>query len=189
MAAFTEGEKDRLWRREALPEDRHTFAPIEALLGAGAPVEAVERLLYLFTTTYLPENILAKVDRASMYNSLEVRAPFLDRAFAEFALSLPHRWKVRGFETKFLLKRLAARHLPRDAVYRPKHGFALPLSDLLRGPLYEPVRDVLLDPANPLAGWFERAAIETYLKQHRAGTADHRKKLWTLYILFVVATR
>ncbi len=189
MAAFTEGEKDRLWRREALPEDRHTFAPIEALLAAGAPVEAIERLLYLFTTTYLPENILAKVDRASMYNSLEVRAPFLDRAFAEFALSLPHRWKVRGFETKFLLKRLAARHLPRDAVYRPKHGFALPLSDLLRGPLHEPVRDVLLDPANPLAGWFERTAIETYLKQHRAGTADHRKKLWTLYILFVVGAR
>lgn len=190
MSPFTEPEKENLWRREALPEDGHggTFAPIDDLLG-DAPKDPVERLLHLFTLTYLPEDILAKVDRASMYNSLEVRAPYLGRAFAEFALSLPPRWKANGFETKVLLKKLAARHLPRDVVYRPKHGFGLPLADLLRGPLYEPVSGVLMDRSNPVAGWFERPLIETYLGQHKSGARDHRKKLWTLYILFLAAAR
>ena len=189
MAPFTEAEKTRLWNREFLPPAVDTFAPIDQWLAAGAPADPVARILYLFTVTYLPEDILAKVDRASMYNSLEVRAPFLDRAFAEFALSLPAEWKIRGLETKYILKKLAARHLPGQTVYRPKQGFGLPLSDLLRGPLHEPVRDVLLDAANPVAGWFEKPAIERYLNEHGQGKRDHRKKLWTLYVLFMAAAR
>ncbi|MEE8393284.1 MAG: asparagine synthase (glutamine-hydrolyzing) [Rhodospirillales bacterium] len=189
MAPFTQGEKARLWRREALPAQTGVFAPIDEWLDQGAPSDPMERLLYLFTVTYLAEDILAKVDRASMMNSLEVRAPFLDRAFAEFALSLPSRCKINGTKTKYLLKKLAARHVPRETVYRPKHGFGLPLSDLLRGPLYEPVSGVLMDSDNPAAGWFDRNVIEGYLKEHKEERRDHRKKLWTLYVLFKVAGR
>ncbi len=187
MAPFVRDDKLKLWRRDALPSAVDSFAPIEEWISYGAPSNPVERLLYLFTVTYLPEDILAKVDRASMMNSLEVRAPFLDRAFAEFAMSLPPKWKIRGSETKYLLKKLAARHLPREEVYRPKHGFGLPLSDLLRGPMHKTVSEVLLDHANPVANWFEKGRIEDYLREHKERKRDHRKKIWTLYILFRTA--
>lgn len=189
MAPFTHGEKSQLWKDDLLPTSPDAFAPIDDWLAQGAPSDPVERLLYLFTVTYLPEDILAKVDRASMMNSLEVRAPLLDRSFAEFVLSLPPRWKVNGSETKYLLKKLTARHVPRETVYREKHGFGLPLSDLLRGPLYEAVSGVLMDGTNPVAEWFEKSVIEKYLVEHKEKRRDHRKKLWTLYILFQAAAR
>jgi asparagine synthase (glutamine-hydrolysing) len=189
MAPFTRGEKSRLWKDSLLPSSPDAFAPINDWLGRGAPSDPIERLLYLFTVTYLPEDILAKVDRVSMMNSLEVRAPLLDRAFAEFVLSLPPQWKVNGSETKYLLKKLTARHVPRATVYRKKHGFGLPLSNLLRGPLYEAVSGVLMDSANPVADWFDRGVIEKYLMEHKEKRRDHRKKLWTLYILFQTAAR
>ena len=188
MAPFTVREKAGLWRKEAMPED-NTFRPLDDLLDADAPADPVERLLYLFTLTYLPEDILVKVDRASMYNSLEVRAPYLCRAFAEFAMSLPPYWKDSGSTTKYLLKKLAARYLPAEAVYQPKHGFGLPLAELLRGPLSQPVADVLMTPPASIAGWFEKTAVKTLLDQHKNGKRDHRKKLWTLYILFLAASR
>jgi asparagine synthase (glutamine-hydrolysing) len=146
--------------------------------------DAVGRMQYLFAALYLPGDILFKVDRASMYNSLEVRAPFLDRALAEAAFALPTRFKLRGGETKHLLKRLAARHLPRELVYRPKHGFAVPVAGLLRGALRARVAETLLDGANPLAGWFRRPVLESMLRDHAAGRRDHRKRLWSLYCLF-----
>jgi asparagine synthase (glutamine-hydrolysing) len=87
------------------------------------------------------------------------------------------------------LKKLAARLVPPDTVYRPKHGFALPLADLLRTLFFETVRGRLLDRGNPVAGWFNTPVIETLLDEHGSGRRDHAKKLWTLYILFCVAAR
>jgi asparagine synthase (glutamine-hydrolysing) len=170
--------------RAALPAD--PFQPVAEALGAplAAPFDdPVGRMQYLFTALYLPGDILFKVDRASMYNSLEVRAPFLDRALAEAAFALPSRLKVQGGDTKYLLKRLALRHLPRDLVERPKHGFAVPVAGLLRGALRGRVEETLLDPGNPLASWFRRPALEAMLRDHAAGRRDHRKRLWALYSL------
>ena len=127
------------------------------------------------------------VDRASMMNSLEVRSPYLARPFAEYAMSLPPSWKFKGGQTKRILKKLAERHLPKDMVHQPKHGFGLPLANLLRGPLYAPISETILDKTNPAADWLQRQTLETLLSQHRQGTRDHRKKLWTLYILFKAA--
>ncbi len=185
MSPFTAEEQEALWRPEMRPR-AEPFAFLGRLDLAG---KGIGQLLELMTVTYLPGHVLAKVDRASMYNSLEVRAPFLARDFAEFAMALPARWKIRGLTTKHLLKKLAARHVPRAVVYRPKHGFAPPLSRLLRGPLMQPVRDILLDPGNPMAGWFRRERIERLLDEHFRGAADHRKKLWSLYVLFLAARR
>lgn len=117
-----------------------------------------------------------------MYASLEVRAPFLGRAFAEYAMSLPSRDKMRRCSTKHLFRKLAARHIPREVVERRKHGFAVPLSRLLRQTLCEPVGDALLDKASPLHDWFRRDEIERLWYSHQAGR-DHRKKIWTLYAL------
>jgi asparagine synthase (glutamine-hydrolysing) len=151
----------------------------------GGPNEDTTRLLQrLFTSIYLPDDILTKVDRASMYNSLEVRAPYLSREIAAFAFSLPSAWQVSGFTTKVLLRRLAERYLPADLVRRGKHGFALPVAGMLRGALRERVSDVLLDRENPLAGLFHRAEIERLLAAHMSGRRDHRKRLWSLYALF-----
>jgi asparagine synthase (glutamine-hydrolysing) len=139
--------------------------------------------------TYLPDDILMKSDRASMLNSLELRAPFLDRALAEYAMALPTRLKLRGRERKYLLKRVALRHLPPAIVHRKKHGFAVPIGELIRTPLLARVGDTLLSRRHPLADWFERAVLERLLDEHRRGRRDHGKKLWALYVLFMTAGR
>ena len=144
----------------------------------------VDRLQRLFSAFYLPDDILTKVDRASMYNSLEVRAPYLSEDIAGFAFVMPERWRVNGYTTKYLLRRLAARYLPEDVVARRKHGFAIPVSGLMRGPLRERVGDVVLDAANPIADLFDRTEIERMLSAHMDRREDHRKRLWSLYCLF-----
>ncbi len=188
MAPFAPEELDRLWRpdvrksAEASAED-----PISGLLSEpGQSSWSTAELIRLFVSTYLPEDILFKVDRSSMYSSLEVRAPFLGRAFAEYAMSLPSRDKISGLSTKHLFRKLALRHIPREIVERGKHGFAIPLPRLLRGPLRDSVGASLLDRRSPLHAWFERREIERLWSAHQAGT-DHRKKIWTLYTLATAA--
>jgi asparagine synthase (glutamine-hydrolysing) len=122
-----------------------------------------------------------------MFNSLEVRAPFLERGFAEYACALPTSLKLRGRTGKYILKQLARRYLPEPIVSRKKHGFAVPIGRLIRGLFRERCRDVLLSRDSPVAGWFERAAMERLLDEHQAGRYDHGKKLWALYVLFSVA--
>jgi asparagine synthase (glutamine-hydrolysing) len=180
-----------LWRRGALPTEAlaAAFAPVDRRTAEAAGLAPVDLLLYLFLTTYLAEDILTKTDRASMFNGLEVRAPFLDRRFAEYALGLPSGLKLRGRTGKYILKHLAGRYLPRAIVERKKHGFAVPIGALMRGLFRERCRDILLSRANPVADWFERAAIEALIDEHDRGRHDHGKKLWVLYTLFSVAGR
>jgi asparagine synthase (glutamine-hydrolysing) len=188
MAPFAPEELDRLWRPDvrALAE-ANAEDPISDLIGTrGGRAWSTAELIHLFTSTYLPEDILLKVDRAAMYVSLEVRAPFLGRAFAEYAMSLPSRDKIRGLSTKHLFRKLALRHIPREIVERKKHGFAAPLSRLLRGCLREPVRAALLDSGSPLGEWFDRNEIERLWSAHQAGD-DQRKRIWTLFTLATAA--
>jgi asparagine synthase (glutamine-hydrolysing) len=191
MAPFAPERLAQLWQRGTLSDDvmDAAFAPIDHQAAATAGLTPVDKLLYLFLVTYLPENILTKTDRASMFNSLEVRAPFLDRRFAECVLRLPRRLKLRGRTRKYILKQLAYRYLPAAIVDRKKHGFAVPIGLLLRTLFRERCRDMLLSRANPVAHWFERAAIEALLNEHDSGRRDHGKKLWALYVLFCVAGR
>jgi asparagine synthase (glutamine-hydrolysing) len=191
MAPFAPDRLTALWRHSALPEEAlaAAFAPIDRRAAEAAGLAPVDLLLHLLLVTYLPEDILTKTDRASMFNSLEVRAPFLDRRFAEYAVSLPRRLKLHGRSKKYILKRLACRYLPPAIVARKKHGFAVPIGALIRTLFRERCRDTLLSRANPVADWFERAAIEALIDEHQSGRHDHGKKLWALYILFCVAGR
>src|SRR5262245_14450110 len=153
MAPFAPEDLDRLWRPEArAAAEAAKIDALAALLESdtGGRFDAA-RLLLLFTGTYLPEDILAKVDRASMDHGLEVRAPYLARGFAEYALSLPASDKISGLETKRLFRKLARRHLPAEIVDRRKHGFAAPMARLLRGALAEPVAASILGASSPLA--------------------------------------
>jgi asparagine synthase (glutamine-hydrolysing) len=165
------------------------FAPIDRCAADAAGLAPVDLLIYLFLLTYLPDDILTKTDRASMFNGLEVRSPYLDRRLAEYACALPTRLKLRGRTKKYILKNLACRYLPPQIVHRKKHGFAVPIGTLIRSLFWKRCRDVLLSRENPVADWFEGAAIESLLDEHAGGRRDHGRKLWALYILFSVAAR
>src|SRR5262249_34836575 len=97
--------------------------------------------------------------------------------------------KLRRGVEKYILKRLACRYLPRQIAYRKKHGFAVPIGDMIRTLFWHQCRDVLLSTSNPVALWFQRATIEALLNEHASGRFDHGKKLWALYILFCVVGR
>jgi asparagine synthase (glutamine-hydrolysing) len=185
MAPFADEELDLLWVPEARREAAATSDDIIGkLIGArGGRSWSTAELIHLFSRTYLPDDILHKVDRASMYVSLEVRAPYLGRSFAEYAMSLPSRDKIRGLQAKYLFRKLALKHLPREIVERPKHGFAVPLARMLRGPLKAPVGEAILGAASPLGDWFRRETIERLWREHQSGSRDHRKKIWTLFCL------
>jgi len=185
MSAFSEPEIAALLARP--PAAGGLVQAVEAELAHSAPADPVERLQYLFCRLYLANDILTKVDRASMYHSLEVRAPFLARPLAEFAFSLPREMKLRGLETKRILRHLGRRWLPPEIAGRAKHGFALPVAGLIRGHLAEPIAETLRDRSNPVAELFSGAAIARLLDEHRTRRRDHRKRIWSLYCLFLFA--
>jgi len=165
------------------------LAPLRDPLAQLAGLPPGERLQSLWLASYLPWDGAAKLDRMAMWNSFEIRAPFLARELVDYCLTLPAADRVRGGETKFLLKTLAARHVPPAVVWRPKQGFVPPLAEYLRGPLARQVEARLLDPGNPLQAWFDRGALARLWRAHRDGRADHRRALWGLYLAFGWAAR
>ena len=133
--------------------------------------------------TYLPNDLLVKVDIATMANSLEARSPFLDHKVIEFAASLPESLKMNRFRPKYLLKKVAARLVPPEVVYRRKMGFGVPIAHWFRGEMKDFVRDVLLSPASLSRGVFRPKTIEMYIDQHIRGEVDHATPIWTLLML------
>lgn len=135
---------------------------------------------YVDMKTYLPGDILTKVDRASMAHSLEVRVPLLDHHLVEWSGGLPPDCKLNGREGKYILKKALEPVLPSDVLYRPKMGFAIPLADWFRGPLEQHARQMILN--GPLAGtgYFEIKVLENLVNQHISGLRDHSQALWAL---------
>ncbi len=142
--------------------------------------DALSAVQYADIKTYLPGDILTKVDRASMANSLEVRAPFLDQDFAKWTTSLPAKLKIRGREGKYILKRALESRLPSNVLYRPKQGFIVPLAEWFRGPLQSSVRTALSGGLLLETGWFERRFISTAVEQHTRRLRDHSRLIWSL---------
>jgi asparagine synthase (glutamine-hydrolysing) len=138
---------------------------------------------YLDLKTWLPGDILTKVDRASMAHSLEVRVPLLDHRLVEWASSLPPGLKLRGSTSKYILKKTLEADLPHDVLYRTKMGFSVPLAAWLRGPLAQRARDALLAGAIAECGYFEPAVLDRLVQQHAAGRHDHSATLWSLLML------
>jgi asparagine synthase (glutamine-hydrolysing) len=134
----------------------------------------------LDTRLYLAEDILTKVDRASMAVSLEVRAPFLDHRVAEYAASLPGDYKLRGRRTKYILKRAVADLLPPFVIRRGKKGFGVPVAEWLKVKLKPLARDLLSPERVKRAGLFNPEYITRLQEEHERGVANHRKTLWTL---------
>ncbi len=135
---------------------------------------------YLDFKTYLPGDILTKVDRASMAHALEVRVPLLDHQFVEWVCGLPPASKLRHGVGKFILKKALEPHLPQEVLYRSKMGFSVPLSSWFRGPLKQRVHDALLGPTLRDTGIFEMGYIESLVREHQSGVGEHSTALWSL---------
>lgn len=135
---------------------------------------------YLDMKTYLPADILVKVDRASMANSLEVRSPLLDHKLIEWISGLSPDLKLRGREGKYVFKKAMEPLLPDDILYRPKMGFGVPLAAWFRGPLRQRVRDSLLGPTLAQTGMFEEKYLRELVDQHQSGMRDYSASIWSV---------
>jgi asparagine synthase (glutamine-hydrolysing) len=145
--------------------------------GGDHPLSQVQ---YADFKTYLPGDILTKVDRASMANSLEVRVPLLDHTLVEWAASLPPALKLSGRGGKCAFKRALEPYVPRDTLYRPKQGFAVPLAIWFRGPLRQRLRDTLSGSRLRETGLFDMRFVGALVDRHQSGAFDHSAVLWTL---------
>ena len=148
----------------------------EKLSGMGV----LDRMMYLDAITYLPDDILVKVDRASMAVSLESRAPFLDPEVFRFAWSLPLDWKFRGGKGKWILRKVLQKYVPVKLFDRPKMGFGVPIDAWLRGPLRDWAENLLDERRLLDEGFFEPALIRQKWKEHASGTRNWHFFLWDI---------
>ena len=142
--------------------------------------EPLERLLYLDSKTYLPGDILTKVDRMSMAVSLEARVPLLDHKLIEFVARMPASMKMRGTESKYIFKRAIADLVPKEILTRPKQGFGVPIDSWINDQLRERIHETLRDPVTRQRGYFRPEYIEVLLTEHERNRRNHSAALWTV---------
>jgi asparagine synthase (glutamine-hydrolysing) len=148
---------------------------------ANAPTDDPLSLIqYIDMKTYLPGDILTKVDRASMAHALEVRVPLLDHELVEWISGLSSSIKLKNGEGKYVFKKSMERYLPHDILYRRKQGFAVPLASWFRGPLRQRVRDSLLGPNLAATGIFNTDFLREMVEQHESGRRDYSAPIWTV---------
>ncbi|HTA82728.1 MAG TPA: asparagine synthase (glutamine-hydrolyzing) [Bacteroidia bacterium] len=183
LGSFTPNLKQRLFLPSTVIGNGNGLNCIDRYLNDIQSEFGFNRLLYTYYRTYLVEDILVKVDRASMYTSLEVRAPFLDRNVVDFLSSLPKSYKLKGFTGKHILKELMWGKLPEEIIYRTKKGFGIPVSLWLRNQLKGMLEYYLSKERIEKHGIFNYQYIEQLKKEHFSMKRNHRKLLWNLLIL------
>jgi asparagine synthase (glutamine-hydrolysing) len=169
------------------------WEPQSVVLGADEPPTAltnqnqradipdfIQRMMYLDQVSYLPDDILAKVDRASMAVSLESRVPLLDHRVAEFAWRLPLNMNIQNGKGKCLLRRVLQRYVPDELIERPKMGFGVPIEDWLRGPLREWAESLLDDTRLKREGFLNSSVVREKWNEHLLGGRNWSSQLWTI---------
>ena len=178
---FSKQFRDSLGGYNAIEVFRHHSARSPAR----DPLSLVQ---YLDLKTYLPGDILTKVDRASMAHSLEVRVPILDYTLTEWASGLPPQWRLHGREGKHILKQAMTKYLPNDVLFREKMGFAVPLANWFRGPLKGRISSLAESRGLAELGLFDTDTIRTMVQHHQAGLRDHSAIIWSL-VMFEASMR
>jgi asparagine synthase (glutamine-hydrolysing) len=183
---------DEDWRQILGPTLRERTSPgtapppaiarFAAILDEAAGSEFLTARMYLDLRTWLPDQMLTKVDRATMAHGLEARVPFLDHRLVEFAMGLPDRAKFRRHTLKWFPKRAFAGRLPAAILHRRKHGFEVPLSAWLRGPLREMVRSALSAAALQRHGMFEPSFVARMLDEHEASRRNWSREIFGLLV-------
>ncbi len=167
---------DRLGKCDSLQLFDETY-------GTAKAIDALDRILSSDVRTYLPDDLLVKVDIASMVHSLEARSPFLDHHLAEFVAKLPSNFKLRGRDRKYILKKALRDKLPGSILNRGKCGFAAPVASWFRGELKDVARDVLLDSKTMSRGIWSQNGVRTMLAEHTSGRINHGDHIWELLML------
>ena len=182
VSIMADRERQKLFSK-AFRAELQGYAAIDVMRqhAVNAPVEDPLSLIqYLDFKTYLPGDILTKVDRASMAHSLEVRVPLLDHQFVEWVSGLPSSLKLNGSEGKYILKKSLKPYLSDDILYRSKKGFSVPLAAWFRGPLKQLVRDTVLHPRMTDSNIFNLDYLQHVVEQHESGRKDYSTTLWAL---------
>ena len=177
---------DQLSRAAARhPAEADPASSLARAFDAAPRRDAVSQVMTVDLLTYLPCDLLVKVDMASMANSLEARGPFLDHRVVELALAMPIRRKLRlrGGRSKVVLKQAFADLLPDKIKSRPKMGFGVPINRWFREELKDELRAILLDPVAINRGLFRREAVERLIDEHVQNRRDHAYRLWALLML------
>jgi asparagine synthase (glutamine-hydrolysing) len=182
VSIMSDGMRDRLFS-DKFRTQLQGYRAIEVMRGhaANSPTDdPLSMIQYLDMKTYLPGDILTKVDRASMAHALEVRVPLLDHKLVEWISGLPPEMKLQGSEGKYIFKKSLESYLPNDILYRKKMGFAVPLAAWFRGPLKERVHSALLGPNLAETGIFNHSFLAEMVEQHESGRRDYSAPIWTL---------
>jgi asparagine synthase (glutamine-hydrolysing) len=184
-SAFSVARKDQLYTREFkeaadFPATPH---PVQQWLAAHRDLHVVDACLLTDTMTYLPDDLLVKVDITSMANSLEARSPFLDHPLMEWAAQLPAHYKVRGGTTKYILRKALAQLVPLENMQRPKMGFGVPVGRWFQGPMKALLCDTVLSDRALSRGYFQPQEVRRLADEHLSGQADHAFRLWSLLML------
>jgi asparagine synthase (glutamine-hydrolysing) len=178
FGAITPAERQRVWTGPPVirqPDPR----PFCAAPGS----TPLRRVLHFDQTSWLPDNLLERMDMMTMAASIEARAPFMDVRLAEFASTLPDTCRIKGKITKRIVREALGPRLPRSVLTRPKNGFRMPVTQWFRGPLRDPARELLLASDSISGAYLDRAIIGRFLNEHATGQQDHDKTLWALFAL------
>jgi asparagine synthase (glutamine-hydrolysing) len=186
LAVFTPLNKRALYSpefRRALAGRADAFESFREIAARAPANDPLAAMLYLDSKTYLPGDILTKVDRMSMAVSLEARVPLLDHKLMEFAARLPSAMKMRGLETKHLFKRAVRGLVPDEILDREKQGFGVPVNRWINEELRDYTRDVLTDARTRARGYFDARYLDLLFDEHERGRRDHSMQLWSLFVL------
>lgn len=183
ISVFTKLNRGSLYSEdflESLAGQQSAVAMYRELASQVTTGDPLERLLYLDSKTYLPGDILTKVDRMSMAVSLEARVPLLDHELIEFVARMPASLKMRGDESKYIFKRAVADLVPKEILTRSKQGFGVPIGEWINDQLRERTHDTLRDRVTRQRGYFRPEYIDVLLAEHERGRRDHSAALWTV---------
>jgi len=187
ISHFNGPRKRKLYSNEIKTKMNGSFERGEKLFrqiaGSVPSDDAVENLLYLDSKTYLPSDILTKVDRMSMASSLEARSPLLDHKLIEYVTRIPSSMKLKGRETKYIFKKAISGLVPPQILKREKQGFGVPINEWINAQLKDRIESDLSDQRTLTRGYFDPKYIKLLLDEHRCHRRDHSHALWTLWML------